>query len=108
MLTLLAVAVVLLSQYQCSALRPLATRPSALRAARGPSLSAITPFKVAEVASWEPPYSRKLVYGSLWLALVSFAVFLSPAESTVLDNSLIGTLSSTPFDGTVTPLYAAL
>lgn len=54
---------------------------------------------------------KTVIYGTTWLALTTYAFGFSPGgdiEATNLDNELIKTMISTPFDGTVNPLFVGL
>ena len=54
---------------------------------------------------------KTLIYGTTWLALTTYAFGFSPGgsiEATNLDNEIIKTMITTPFDGTVNPLFVAL
>lgn len=51
------------------------------------------------------------IYAVLWAGLLVYANFLSPGsspENASIDASIIQTLISTPFDGTITPYFTAV
>ena len=53
----------------------------------------------------------KVAYGATWLALTTYAFGFSPGGSTeaaAQDSELIAKMVSTPFDGSVSPLFVAL
>ena len=54
---------------------------------------------------------KRLSYGFLWVGLVAYAFGFSPggsAEAAAKDSELIATILSTPFDGTVSPIFVAV
>ena len=56
----------------------------------------------------EPPFNRRLVYGSLWAALTAYVFLLSPSSSSDLDNSLIQACIGSPFKGEISAIFASI
>ena len=55
--------------------------------------------------------SRRLAYLVAWVSFVTYAFTMAPgssADATALDNEMIKTMISTPFDGSISPIFVAL
>jgi hypothetical protein len=52
--------------------------------------------------------SKRIIYGILWSGLVYYAFNLSPGgsgEAQIVDSGIISKVLSTPFDGSISPLF---
>lgn len=59
----------------------------------------------------ETPLIPKALYSILWLGLVTYAFTVAPgssADAALIDTSIILKMISTPFDGTISPIFVAI
>jgi hypothetical protein len=57
------------------------------------------------------PNPLRLVYGLLWFSFVTYAYTLAPGSAPIntdIDAGIIKTMVTTPFDGTVNPIFTAI
>lgn len=66
------------------------------------------PNKIQKKEEEEPPFDRRLIYGSMWALLTGYTFLLPPSTSTDLDNSLIQTCISSPFTGEISAIFVSI
>jgi hypothetical protein len=63
---------------------------------------------VSEDTAAQPP---RLVYALLWVSLVVYAFGIAPGgslEAAAIDSTIIAKMISTPYDGTMNPIFVAI